>query len=235
LKKYNKNFFYLNTIIKITYFFCFYFQAITFTPLKIFYYLVRNPKKLKQMKKVLFAAFLLVSSHSMFAQVNQGQWLVGGSAGFESGKFGDDETNKYTRINVSPNAGYFFIDKLAGGLRLGFESTKVKSADDANSTFSLAPFVRYYFLDAGEKVNIFLDGSYGFGSEGGDEKESFNEFAFMAGPAVFLSPNTALEFALYYKSAGGDLYGGDDRFNRFGLNIGFQVHLGNGGGSAKKK
>jgi hypothetical protein len=57
---------------------------------------------------------------------------------------------------------------------------------------------------------------------------SFNQFAFMAGPAVFLTPNTALEFALQYRSAGGDAFGGNDRQNNFGINVGFQVHLGNG-------
>jgi hypothetical protein len=189
------------------------------------------------MKKVLFAAFLLVSSHSMFAQINQGQWLVGGSAGFNSSKHGDSDAGKETDIWVAPNVGYFLIDKLAAGLDLSFSSNKVKSADDANSTFSLAPFVRYYFLDAGEKVNVFADAHYGFGSTGGDDKVSFNEFQIKAGPAIFLTPNTALEFALYYKSQGGDYWkigAEDERNNNFGLSIGFQIHLGNGGGSAKK-
>lgn len=186
------------------------------------------------MKKVLLAAFLLTSSNAIFAQINQGQWMVGGNINFTSSKFGDDDDNKVTSFNINPNAGYFFIDKLAAGLRLGFESTKVKSADDATVDWSLAPFVRYYILDAGQKVNVFADGSYGFGKYGAADKESYNFFQFMAGPAIFITPNTALELALFYKSEGGDLYGDDDRFNHFGLNIGFQIHLGGGtGGRAK--
>jgi hypothetical protein len=180
------------------------------------------------MKKVLFAVFLLVSSNAIFAQVNKGQWLAGGNIGFESRKQGD---NKATYFNFSPDAGYFFINNLAGGIRLDFSSYKVKGIDDATTSFSLAPFARYYFLPAAQKVNVFADASFGFGSKGTADKESFNEFGIMAGPAVFLTPNTALEFAVYYKSAGGDAYKigtDDDRYNRFGINIGFQIHLGGG-------
>lgn len=176
------------------------------------------------------AAFLLVASSSMYAQINKGNWLVGGNVGFESGKTGDFDESKYTTFTIAPNAGYFFIDQLAAGLRLDVTSTKYKEADDPSSSFALAPFVRYYFLDPAQKVNIFGDASFGFGSEKEDgESASINEYSIMAGPAIFLSPNTALEFGLYYKSRGGEAYKfGDDqeRWNRFGLQIGFQIHLG---------
>jgi hypothetical protein len=181
------------------------------------------------MKKVLMAAFLLVASSSMYAQINKGQWLVGGNATFQSTKYGDGDAGKNTYFEISPNAGYFFADKLAAGLRASFWSDKDKSDDDALSSFSIAPFVRYYFLDPAQKVNVFADASFGFGSVGRDDKSSFNEFGIMAGPAIFLTPNTALEFALFYKSAGGDAYkigAEDERQNRFGLSVGFQIHLG---------
>lgn len=179
------------------------------------------------MKRVLIAAGFLFAAHVTFAQINKGQWLVGGNAGFEVSKTGDDDDFKTTTFQLNPNAGYFFIDNLAGGLRVNLTSVKVKSADDASSSFSIAPFARYYFLPAAQKVNIFADASYGFGSmKISGESESFNQFAISAGPAIFITPHTALEFALQYQSAGGDAYGGDDRKNDFGLNIGFQIHLG---------
>ncbi|WEK34914.1 MAG: outer membrane beta-barrel protein [Candidatus Pseudobacter hemicellulosilyticus] len=176
------------------------------------------------MKKVLFAAFLTVCATGAFAQINKGQWLVGGTVGFNSQKFGDGDENKVSMLNISPNGGYFFMDKLAAGLRLDFTSTKVKSEDDAYSDFAVAPFVRYYFLPTTEKVNLFLDGSYGFGSAGQEDKTNQSYFAFVAGPAVFLSPSVALELGIGYKSYKyKDI---DDRDNRFGVNVGFQVHLG---------
>jgi hypothetical protein len=185
-----------------------------------------NNHKLTIMKKILFASFVLALSFPVSAQINKGQWLVGGSIGFESSKFGDDDDSKVTSFSLSPNAGYFFINNLAGGARLNFQRVKEEESDAASS-FLFAPFLRYYFLPVAQKVNIFADASYGFGSiKFGDESESYNQFAFGAGPAVFLSPNTALEFTLQYRSEGGDAFGGDDRQNHFGLNIGFQIHLG---------
>lgn len=176
------------------------------------------------MKKVFFALCFLVSSHAMFAQINKGQWLAGGNISFYSDKQGD---SKVTSFTVSPNAGYFFINNLAGGLRLEYTSSKVKGGGDASTSFTAAPFVRYYFLPAAQKVNVFADGEYGFGKAGSSDKKSLNLYAISAGPAIFLTPNTALEFALTYQSFGGDYYEiNGDRYNRFGLNIGFQIHLG---------
>jgi hypothetical protein len=179
-----------------------------------------------KMKKVLFAALMTIAVQGVFAQVNKGQWLVGGNVGFTSEKQGDDDDNKVSQFSFSPNAGYFFADKLAGGLRVNFSSRKVKSEEDAYSTLLIAPFVRYYFLPAAQKVNILADASYGFGSAGYDEKSSVSGFSISAGPAVFLSPNTALEFTLGYQSL--KIEDVDDRKNSFGVNVGFQIHLGGG-------
>jgi len=185
------------------------------------------------MKKVLLAAIVLLSAQAGFSQISQGQWLVGGTAGFASEKHGSE---KATTINISPNAGYFFIDHLAGGLRVNFLNSKPDGVSAA-SIITVAPFARYYFLPTGQQVNIFADAQYGFGSgkNYGDSKSySVNQFVVSAGPAVFLSPSVALEFALYYDSKGGKFYG-TERDNTFGLNIGFQVHLGSGSGSSSKK
>lgn len=191
------------------------------------------------MKKVLFAACLLVSSNAIFAQVNKGQIMVGGSAGFNRGSIGDW---KRTDISIAPDLGYFFIDQLAGGLRPEFAYYKSKQKTNGTTTtnsatsYTIAPFVRYYFMPSGEELNIFADASYGFGSskEKGASSVSENYYQIKAGPALFLTPNTALEFALYYRSIGGDAYT-DDRYSNFGLSVGFQIHLGNGGGSGGKK
>jgi hypothetical protein len=172
------------------------------------------------MKKTLFGVVLMIVGFSASAQISKNQWLVGGIAGFESAKFAGV---KASIINFSPNAGYFFIDKLAGGLRMEFARAKAEG-EDAVSALLVAPFARYYFLPAKDsKLNIFADASYGFGSEA---KSSINQFAIQAGPAVFLGPNTALEFTLFYKSKGGEDFD-EERLNSFGLNIGFQIHLGN--------
>jgi hypothetical protein len=76
------------------------------------------------MKKSVLVLSLLMSSLFSFSQINKGQWLVGGSVGFESSKTGDIDDSKETTFNFSPNAGYFFINNLAGGLRVNFQTFK---------------------------------------------------------------------------------------------------------------
>jgi hypothetical protein len=176
------------------------------------------------MKKVLLAAIVLMGTQAGFSQINKGNWLIGGDASFTSSKYG---ANKSTNLSIYPDAGYFFIDHLAGGVRAGF-AVNNPSGSSASTQFSAAPFVRYYFLPSGQKVNIFADGEYGFGSnKSGGMSESFNEFTFAAGPAFFLSPSAALEFAVFYDSFGGKYYSGSssDRYNSFGFKVGFQFHL----------
>lgn len=183
------------------------------------------------MKRLLFLALFVVAMNSAFSQTYQGQWMVGGNASFESYKHGDVDDSKLTTFQLNPNVGYFFINNLAGGVRLSFTSFKEEDDEDAFTVLSAGPFIRYYFLPPAEKVNIFADAGASFGSIGGDDKESFNEFSIMAGPSIFLTPNVGLEFGLFYKSQGGDAvemsWGDDDRDNTFGINIGFQIHLGN--------
>lgn len=183
------------------------------------------------MKKVFFSLALVVSGSTAFAQINKGQFLVGGNVSFTSTKQVDaEDDDRATEFTFSPNAGYFFANQLAGGLRVNLETYKEKGWDEGTSTYTVAPFVRYYILPAAQKINVFADASYGFGSvKAGEESEGINQFSIMAGPAVFLTPNTALEFTVGYKSVGGEYYKiGDDvkRVNSFGVNVGFQIHLG---------
>jgi len=182
------------------------------------------------MKKVLFATLLAVSATGVFAQsnINKGNWMVGGQGSFSYEKDGDLKT---TEVEISPNVGYFFIDNLAAGLRLGVGSTTEKIGGDKEtlSGFNVGPFVRYYFLPSSKKLNIFADGSFTFGQTKYDDgttdmKMDYNSFGLMAGPAYFITPNVALEAALGWMSHKFD--GADERTNSFGLQVGFQIHLG---------
>ncbi len=185
------------------------------------------------MKKIILIAMFGIITTSAFSQINKGQLLVGGSANFSSSKQNDVPDSKLTTFHFSPDVGYFFIPNLAGGLRASFSSSKYEDEDEAFTSTSVAPFVRYYFLPAEQKVNVFADASYGIGSVGQGDNESFNYFGVMAGPAVFLNEHTALEFAIQYQSWGGDAYN-DNRENSFGFNVGFQIHIGQGEPAKKK-
>lgn len=187
------------------------------------------------MKKLLFFAVFALLASTSFAQgnINKGDWMVGGDASFNYEKQGDYKT---TNIGFMPNVGYFFINNFAGGLRINVSSSKNEflTQESTSSGFNIGPFVRYYFLPSSQKVNLFADAGFGFGqiksSSGSfDSKSTFTQFGIKAGPAIFLTPSSALEIALGYNS--NKYENVSDRENGFGIHIGFQIHL---GGSAKK-
>ena len=177
------------------------------------------------MKKTIFASLLAIATSAVFAQanINKGDWMLGGNASFSSQKYKGYEGST-TSFELTPDAGYFFIDQLAGGLSFAYASSK-STGEDALSAYAIAPFVRYYFLPATQKVNVFAQGAYLFGSVPVlDESVNTEGYAFSAGPSVFLSPSTALEVSLSYSSLGGDAYLGT-RSNTLGIQVGFQIHL----------
>lgn len=177
---------------------------------------------MKKLYCFLFVALLATITH---AQINKGQVLAGGSVSFESTKRG--ENFKSTDLNFAPNVGYFFINNLAGGLRLALNSSTSETGiiEIESSSTAVAPFLRYYFLPASRKINVFADAAYGAGSAKVEEqKEGFNYYSIAAGPAVFLTRNVALEATLGYNSS--KFEDDRERTNTLAVNLGFQIHLG---------
>mgnify|MGYP002778328084 FL=1 len=177
---------------------------------------------MKKLYTVLCVALLAVTAQ---AQINKGQVLAGGTISFESTKRGDNY--KSTDLTFAPNLGYFFINNLAGGLRIHLNSStsEVGIVEVESSSTAVAPFLRYYFLPAGRTINVFADAAYGAGNNKvEEEKQSFNYYSLSAGPAVFLTSNVALEATLGYNSSKAE--DDRDRTNTFGINLGFQIHLG---------
>lgn len=179
------------------------------------------------MKKVLLMATFAVASITGFSQTSKGTWLLGGGAGFSSSKTGDA---KASTVSFSPNAGYFVMDNFAAGLSLSVTSGKTNSgaageADSKESISSFGPFVRYYFPLAGT-TKIFANAGVGFGSTKYDDLATMSSttWALSAGPAFFLNKNTALEVAISYGST--KVKDFTESTNTFGINVGFQIHLG---------
>ena len=207
------------------------------------------------MKKLFILAVVVSFSTASMAQGNikKGDWMVGGDVGFNSAKtdskFGSTTSNSNeSTVNFSPNVAHFFIDQLAGGIRFNVATSTSKygtpRVEDKETFFLVGPFLRYYFLPATAKTNIFLDGGYSFGNtkytppSGSDSKTKMNGYSFTGGVACFLTPSVALEFGLGYsslkdKSSGSTTTYSDTR-NTFGLNIGFQIHLAGKGGGMQK-
>jgi hypothetical protein len=193
------------------------------------------------MKKLLIFAAVIAISTASFAQgnINRGDWMLGGDVGYESrsADYGaSSSTGKEIRFNLSPNIGYFFIDNLAGGIRLNRESINYKSQNSSNKfiyTF-VGPFLRYYFLPSSQKLNIFLDGAYTLGgikfipSSGGTQKFKLKAYNFNAGAAYFINPAFAVELSLGYisrKDTDADINVYSDTQENLFFSVGFQIHL----------
>lgn len=162
---------------------------------------------------VVVALMLMMSSNTSFSQtVNQGAWMAGGSLGFSTWKYKDDD-NSFTWLKFGPNLGYYVIDDLGVGLNMDFVRYSYDGElIDADSYIS--PFIRYYFIDGffGEvALGLELD-------EGGGSIFSVN-----AGYSWFLNNAVAIEPQLFL-----DIYGNEgdsDDYTEFGLLINLQIFL----------
>ncbi len=179
---------------------------------------------MKNVRITLMSLTLICLSVAASAQTSRGNLMIGGTASFVSTKQGDA---KSTDLDFSPNAGYFIKDALALGARVNIGSSTMEEGiiEVESSSFALSPFARYYFLGAGQKINVFADASYSFGtSKVENGSSSFSGFTIAAGPAFFLTNNVAMEFTLGYNSM--KMEDVDDRSNSIGFGAGFQIHLG---------
>jgi hypothetical protein len=97
--------------------------------------------------KTLFFFIVLTHSLTLNAQITKGHWLVGGDASFLSSKTESEingNTSETSFLIITPNIGYFFIDKLAVGLDLQFSFVDPGKSVNSQS-YGFNPFLRYYF------------------------------------------------------------------------------------------
>lgn len=176
------------------------------------------------MKHLLFFIALVASSH-LNAQITKNNWLVGGDAAFSYTRTNPEINGRQFQINLSPNIGYFFWDKLAFGLRSSYNLTRVRS--DLNRSKSerimLSPFARYYILEADRDMNLFIESAYGVLIDIVGDRRNPEEFSLKAGLAMFLNSSVAFEASLSYIN-----YNSKDQFvgdHTLLLGLGLQIHL----------
>lgn len=170
------------------------------------------------MKNLLLGVCMLFTM-VLSAQTMSGNWMVGGDAGFQSYKPDYPGAKSQTTIYLNPQVGYFVMDNLAVGARVGYQNIS-----DDNSSLGVGPFVRYYFAELGEMNKLLGEVSYTFNSNtpSGGSAVSGSTLGIQAGLAHFFNSHVAMEALLGYRSDSGDLGKGSG----FGLNVGFQIHLG---------
>jgi hypothetical protein len=196
-------------------------------------------------RSILLCLFILfLTGLELNAQV-----FVGGGLGISTSKSKSTylgtttDGDKYFDLNFSPKVGFFLGKKLALGMGLDLWTSKVtepntgESEETVNksSGWSVGPFVRYYFAEAGN-FSFFGEGALGIGGSkskstvGSNTTEGPKYFnvAFGVSPNLSykLSDKVALEAGLgslgFYSSTGKQKYGSDEAkqvSSGFGLNL----------------
>ena len=126
---------------------------------------------------------LLFNTLLLTAQLNKGQWMVGGTADFSHGITDYSVSNfsnrtKETVYNFFPRVGYFFADRFVVGPRIQISNstTNAKAVnyatvgteyfrDTKESGIGLGAFARYYFLKPTNKFNAFAEAAYSYSFE----------------------------------------------------------------------
>ena len=184
------------------------------------------------MKSIYISLLSILIITTAKGQLTKGNWLVGGNANFSSASFSNNVAATYSQTNlqISPAAGYFFIDKLAVGLRPGYVYVKTTLPGDANAygsnTFNIGPFIRYYFLQPVNRLNIFSELSYQHSilKIKDNPSSNINGYSISAGPIVYFNQSVGIEFSIGYSNT---KYAGDanTKNSTILVGIGLQVHL----------
>jgi hypothetical protein len=133
-------------------------------------------------------------------QLTKGNWLVGGSGNFaiQKRKVLDGNT-KNTRLQLSPNIGYFFVEKLVAGVKPVWELGASSLPGSSNSSYnlSLGPFLRYYLLPADRPLNVLTETSYRYGWGSGNNRQ--NMYSISTGPVMYFNTSVGLELTANYE------------------------------------
>lgn len=174
-----------------------------------------------KINKILFIATLLITFTSN-AQIDKGNWLMGGSGSFGNYKIRNgDDSFKSTQIAINPNIGYFIIDKLAFGISAQLNFSFYTDGSPTYKSYNISPFLRYYFFENEKKINIFSEVNYEILRINNDVLKQ-DKFKLKAGAVIFLNSSVGIEVALNYSKQKTN----QDYENRaIYLDVGFQIHL----------
>ncbi|MDN3678475.1 hypothetical protein QWY90_14265 [Flavobacterium paronense] len=181
---------------------------------------------MKTVKSICIALFLFTISSN--AQINKGNWMVGGYANFSNtsyeSKNPDGSTNKgkASGINVSPTIGYFLANNFACGLSGNFVLSIPEQGNNVTS-YGLGPFFRYYFLKPEKTINILSQVGYYYGTSSNDSK--YNNYNFKVGPVIYFNNSVGLELTIDYSVSKSSNQFSQNTFNSLNIGFGFQIHL----------
>ncbi|WP_300977784.1 hypothetical protein [Flavobacterium sp.] len=173
---------------------------------------------------ILSVALLFVGTVSQ-AQITKGNWMVGGDAFFSSATNKDANGSveqSSTQLLFRPNLGYFFIDRLVGGLGTSFGFSRINGENNPNEGINLRPFLRYYFLKPENRINVLLEANYSYSKY--FKTADFNTgYSLKSGPVIYFNSSVGLELVVKYEHF---YYSIDSRTaDNFQVGLGLQIHL----------
>lgn len=178
------------------------------------------------MRFIYFTVLAFLCASSCFSQITKNNWLMGGQLSFDHSKTKTDQSEiSSTVFQGKPNVGYFFVDKLAGGIAFDLiHSISKLSSKTRVTTFGVGPFIRYYFLNTDNRINVVSDARIGFNVTSNNQnslKNRYTSYSFSAGPSVFLNSSVAMELLIGYTG----YQASTSSNNGIRASIGFQIHL----------
>ncbi len=179
-------------------------------------------------KTILFILIIIIFSNTGISQITKRNWLVGGTGSFSS-QF--EKTNSFNahglHINISPDIGFFVVDKFAIGATPSYAYDKLtyRGGVSRSHQLSIGPFLRYYFLKPEKIINIFSAFAYQYAifstNVGGNDSQ--NTFTFSAGTVAYFNSSVGIELTANYQIFNQPR--AITSANTFILGIGFQIHL----------
>lgn len=182
------------------------------------------------MQKLLLFFLILLSASCTNAQITRNNWMVGGNGHISFQR----ETNsnflvKGTEIVISPDVGYFIIDKLAAGARLTYYNNRIRynSIDSKTRTIAGGPFVRYYFLNPDNRINFLSETALQFSHYFTDRASLGDDgsIELSAGPVIYFNSSVGIELLANYKIFFNSPSEPVQNIRRFTVGIGLQIHL----------
>lgn len=150
-------------------------------------------------KSILLSAMLLVSAFA-FAQIEKGQFQLGGSFGLVKQELPQGDNSNF---NFVPQAGYFISDLTSIGVNLSISgnSFETPTGDVEGNLFRFGAFARFH-KSVADNFYMFLQPSLGFGSGeqdnvlGGSTDINTTDIRLSPGALYFVAPKVAVELTV---------------------------------------
>lgn len=155
--------------------------------------------------------------------------MVGGSGRFDNTNFetenistGEISESSSKGFVITPNIGYFIVDKFAVGLTPVFSYGESENNSIAN--YGIGSFARYYLLSIDKRINILTQLGYNI-IQNNRTNSSGNQFLAKVGPAIFFNSSVAFEATLDYGINKNKSDFSNTTYTSFSISLGFQIHL----------